>query len=89
MKKVAVYACLVGSVLMLFDTVNFGHSLLLFVFAGVVPGTGFVISPIDMMAATATAITVIVLRITVWPSIKPIIFPSSVQRTKKSLRRVA
>lgn len=88
MKKFAVFICLIGSLLMFLDAVNFGHVLLLLLFAGVIPGTNTVISPIDTMAATATAITVIVLRITVWPSLKPMILPP-VQRSKKSLRRAA
>ena len=87
MKKVAVVICLVGSLLILLDTINFGHDLLLLLFAGVIPGTNIVVSPIDMMAATATAITVIVLRITVWPSLRPLVLPPT--PSKKSLRRTA
>jgi len=87
MKKFIVFICLAGSLLILLDTINFGHSLILLLFAGVIPGTNKVISPIDMMAATATAITVIVLRITAWPSIKPIILPQTPH--KKSLRHTA
>lgn len=87
MKKFAIFICLVGSLLIFLDSVNFGHVLLLLLFAGVIPGTNTVVSPIDMMAAAATAITVIVLRITVWPSLKPLVLPPAPR--KKSLRHTA
>lgn len=87
MKKSIVFICLIGSLMIFLDTINFGHVLMLLLFAGVIPGTSTVISPIDMMAATATAITVIVLRITLWPSLKPIVLPPA--QSKKSLHRTA
>lgn len=87
MKKSIVFICLIGSLMIFLDTINFGHNLLLLLFAGVIPGTNTVISPIDMMAATATAITVIILRVTLWPSLKPMILPPT--QSKKSLRRTA
>lgn len=37
---------------------------------GVIPGTDIVIAPVDMMAAIATAITTIILRITLWSRIR-------------------
>ena len=85
MRKLIINLSLVGSAVLFLDTVNFGQQLMLFVFAGVIPGTNIVISPIDVMAATATAITVIVLRITVWPSIRQIIAASDNQVDNKAL----
>lgn len=73
MRKLIITLCLIGSGVIFLDTINFSQQLILFVFAGIVPGTNIVISPIDFMAATATAITVIILRITVWPLIRPTI----------------
>ncbi len=70
MKKTIIAICLIGSLLILLDTIDFEHSLVLLLFAGVVPGTNIVISPINMMAATATAMTVVILRLTAWPHIK-------------------
>lgn len=73
MKRLLISLCLIGSAVILFDTINFSQQVILFVFAGILPGTNIVISPIDMMAASATAITVIILRITVWPLVRSII----------------
>ena len=73
MRKSIITLCVIGSAILFLDTINFGQQLILFIFAGIVPGTNIVIAPIDMMAATATAITVIILRITVWPLVSQII----------------
>ena len=70
MRKLIINLSLIGSAVIFFDTINFGQQLILFVFAGILPGTNIVISPIDVMAASATAITVIILRITVWPLVR-------------------
>jgi len=71
MKKAIIIACLAISALIILDSLRIDHWLILLFLAGVVPGTNILISPIDMMAATATAITIIVLRLTLWPRIKP------------------
>lgn len=93
MKKAIIYICIISSLLLILDTVNAANSLVLFLLAGVVPGTDFRIAPIDMMSATATAITIVVLRITVWPRISSVFFlpaPSvRASRTKRSRRRTA
>jgi hypothetical protein len=68
---------MVGSAVIFLDTINFGQQLMFFIFAGIIPGTNIVIAPIDVMAATATAITVIILRITVWPIVSTIITSDS------------
>ncbi len=73
MKRLLISLCLIGSAVIFFDTINFSQLLILFVFAGILPGTNIVISPIDMMAASATAITVIILRITVWPLVRMVL----------------
>ncbi len=73
MRKLIITLSIIGSAAIFLDTINFGQQMILFVFAGIVPGTNIVISPIDVMAATATAITVIILRITVWPLVRSIL----------------
>ena len=73
MRKLIITLSMIGSAVIFLDTINFGQQMILFVFAGIVPGTNIVISPIDVMAATATAITVIILRITVWPLVRSIL----------------
>ena len=87
MKKTIITICIVGSLMIFLDSVNFGQGILLFLFAGVIPGTNMIISPEDMMAATATAITIIVLRLTIWQSIKSLAFHQL--EVKKSTRRIA
>ena len=73
MRKLIITLSMIGSAVIFLDTINFGQQMILFVFAGIVPGTNIVISPIDVMAASATAITVIILRITIWPLARSIL----------------
>ena len=89
MKKLPTILLLTGSGLMILDGFDFVHSLTLFLLAGIIPGTNTSISPIDMMAAFATAFTIVVLRITYWPSIKNLFFsdikkPSTKQTAKQN-----
>ncbi len=86
MKKFVVSFCLVGSALIILDSFNFAHTIMMFLLAGVIPGTDYAISPIDMMAASATAITVILLKIALGPNFPMVIIKSiatPVQKTKK------
>jgi hypothetical protein len=92
MKKIISTLCLIGALLIILDTLNAGNALVLFVFAGVIPGTNLLVSPVDMMAATATSITIIVLRITVWSRIRSLLFeiPTDTQpRSKRATRHTA
>ena len=70
MKKAIIIICTVGALLLILDSMNAANALLLFLFAGIIPGTDLLVSPIDMMAATATAITVVILRVALWPHIR-------------------
>jgi hypothetical protein len=89
MKKAVIIISLIGAALLILDSMNAANSLLLFLFAGVIPGTNVLISPVDMMAATATAIVVVILRITVWPTIRLSLFsaPAKTVRTKRTTHR--
>jgi hypothetical protein len=69
-RKAVIVTSIIGSALIMLDTFNAAESLTLLLLVGVVPGTDHRIPAIDVMSATATAITVIVLRITVWPALK-------------------
>lgn len=83
MKKLLTILLITGSSLMILDGFNFGHNLTLFLLAGVVPGSKVVISAIDMMAAFATAFTVVLLRVIFWPSIKNLLFGSKKSKSTK------
>lgn len=61
MKKNIIIACMVGSLLIFIDTFGMTHALTLFIFTGAVLGTDFKIPAVDMLAAYATAFTVVVL----------------------------
>jgi hypothetical protein len=89
MKKAITTICLTGSALIILDSLNLGHQLTLLLLVGLVPWTNIYLSPIDMMAATATAITVIILRVTIWPKTKKYLFGPLIKSTKKSTRRTA
>lgn len=93
MRKAITTICVVGGLLIILDGFNAANALMLFVFTGVIPGTDVRISAVDMMSATATAITVVILRITVWPSFRTFFFiepaKPAVRRTKRTTRRTA
>lgn len=93
MRKAIIITCLIGSALLVLASFNVVDSLTLFLLAGVIPGTDYRIPAIDMMSATATAITVIILRITLWPRIKAGLLsrvdtPSASPAKKRTLKRV-
>lgn len=67
MKKTISNICLILAVLIILDSVGASHWLMLFILAGVIPGTDILISPMDVMTTNAIAITVIVLRIAMGP----------------------
>ena len=86
MRKLVILFSLVGSSLLILDSFNFAHSITMFLLAGVVPGTNFALSPVEMMAASATAITVILLKIALGPNFPMLIIRSMaapVQKTEK------
>lgn len=90
MKKTIIITSIVASSLMILDGFNIVDSLTLFFLAGVIPGTDIRISAVDMMSATATAITIIVLRLTVWARVRPFFFdPPHASTTRKSTSRRA
>jgi len=61
MKKNIIIACTVGSLLIFIDTFGMSHALTLFIFTGAVFGTDYKIPAVDMLAAYATAFTVVIL----------------------------
>jgi hypothetical protein len=85
MKKAITIICLIGALLLILDSVHASHWLVLFFLAGVIPGTNILISATDTLAANATAITIVILRITVWPTIRTFFFPqaTTADTTKK------
>jgi len=92
MNKIIISVCIVGSALIFADTIDVVHWFVLFLLAGIVPGTNIAISPIDMMAAFATAMTIVVLRVTLWSRIRPFFFSTpevAPQRRKRTTRRTA
>jgi len=89
MKKTITITSLVSSLLLILDSAHASHWLVLYFLAGVIPGTNILISATDMLAANATAITIIMLRITVWPTVRTLFFPpdTTVNTTKKHTPR--
>ncbi len=53
MKKVVTIISLILSALLILDTMNAGHALMMFLFAGVIPGTNSSISADTMLALFA------------------------------------
>ena len=84
MRKLVISFCIIGSSLIILDSFNFAHFVMMFLLAGVIPGTDYALSPINMMAASATAITVILLKIALGPSFPMAIIESMTVPEKKS-----
>jgi hypothetical protein len=84
MKKAIIFITCAASSIMLLDTMRAADSLIMFLLFGMVPGTDIRIAPVDMMAATGTAITVIILRLTVWSSIRTALFTRTTVPSKHS-----
>lgn len=90
MKKIIITLCLIGSTLLLLDNLNAANSLFLFLFAGIVPGTNILIPASAMLVATATVMSLIILRFIVWPMVRTSAFfntnkqsPVRAKRTRK------
>lgn len=91
MKKTITTLCIVGSGLIVASSFDVAHSLVLFFLAGVIPGTNIALTPIEMMAASATAITIVILRIVAWPRFARVFFlepPVSRKRRTSHAKRV-
>lgn len=88
MKKLITAICVVGALLIILDSLHAANSIVLFFFVGVIPGTDLLVSPVDMMAATATAITIILLRVTVWSRVKIFLLSPAVH-SKRNTKRTA
>jgi hypothetical protein len=91
MKKTITTLCLVGSGLIILSSLDLIRTLTLFFLAGIIPGTNIAVTPIDMMSASATAITIVILRITVWPRLAKAFFlePPVVKKKRASRARRA
>jgi hypothetical protein len=91
MKKTITTVCLVGSGLLVLSSLDLTHSLILLLLAGVIPGTNIALTPIEMMAASATAITIVILRIAVWPRLARTFFlaPPVVRKKRATSSRHA
>lgn len=93
MRKTTIFISIIGSLLVILDSVQAGHWVILFLLAGVIPGTDIRISPVDMMSANATALTVIILRVTVWSKFRDAFVshftPVASPAKRRTSRRVA
>lgn len=53
MKKVIVYLALIGSLIIILSSFQFGHALAFFLLAGIIPGTDIIVSPSQMFTIIA------------------------------------
>lgn len=79
----------IGSGLIVLDSIDPIHSIMLFLLAGVIPGTNIAVPAVDMMAAYATAFTMVILRLAFWTRLKPVFFPAESSSQVKSTARIA
>ena len=64
MKKTIIIACVSLSLFMIFDSLNAGHALVMFVLAGVIPGTNVAIDASRMLEFFALLIGFTLSRVT-------------------------
>ena len=62
MKKFITIFCIVASLLLILDSLNFGYALMTFLFAGIVPGVNIQLSPEEM----SVLFTVSVILVVIW-----------------------
>lgn len=60
MKKKITIFCLVASLLIVLDSMNFADALIMFIFAGVIPGTNFQLTPEQSLGLFTISISLIV-----------------------------
>lgn len=63
MRKIIITTCLILSGLIILDSLNLGHILMMFLLAGVIPGTNIAISASTMMEFFALLIGVVIGRL--------------------------
>jgi len=69
-EKIITYICIAGTLAVLMLSIDFPHSIVIFLLAGIVPGTDWSIPATDMLAATATLLTVVIFSPIYLPAIK-------------------
>ncbi|MBC7868843.1 hypothetical protein H7X69_01525, partial [Candidatus Saccharibacteria bacterium] len=74
-KKAITIISLIGALLIILDSVQASHWFVLFLLAGVIPGTDILIPAAVVLAANAAAITIVFLRLAVWPNVQSLFFP--------------
>ena len=60
MKKTITIFCIVASLLIILDSINFGYALMMFLFVGIIPGTNAQLSPEQMFGLFAVATSLII-----------------------------
>lgn len=93
MKKTITIISIIGALLLILDSANAGHGLMLWVFAGIIPGTNILVSPVGVMAIYVVAITLVILRLTIWQQMQvlfsPRITPANPTKKHSTRRRTA
>lgn len=72
-EKIITYICIAGTLAVLMLSVDLPHSMVVFLLAGIVPGTNWSIPATDMLAATATLLTVLIFSPIYLPGVKKFI----------------
>ena len=63
MKKFFTVFFLVTSLLIILDSLHFGYGLMMFFFAGIIPGTNLQLTPEQMLVLYVFAISIVVIRL--------------------------
>ncbi len=89
MKKTITIISLIGALLVILDSVQASHWFVLFFLAGVIPGTNILIPATGILAANATAITIVIVRLFAWPTLQTLFFSKTLVTipTKKRTTR--
>lgn len=65
MRKTIIASCVILSGIIVLDSLNLGHALTLFLLAGVIPGTNYVLSPQTAIELCAFGLGVVASRLSV------------------------
>ncbi len=67
MKKIVVITCIVASLILIFDSIGIWHMMMMFLFAGIIPGTNFALTSAQMIVLIAVLFGLIIVQIGILP----------------------
>lgn len=86
-KKVIVITCLIASLLIFLDTIDIVHGLVMFLLAGVIPGTNIALTPNQMLIFMLVLIALATYRFVAMP-LRAKILQQTASKKRPASRRI-